>query len=329
MNNDEKLELYFKEAQEIIPSIKFSSSLYFGDGNNNKAEIEFSIGNKIIESLFKSIETSEYIHYTNLQSFIEILNSSKIRMHNCANLNDPREIEYGLQEFGLELTPSIIEEFKRNHFIFSACNYGISLPEDFSMWRFYGDNGKGIGIIFEIENGEEDYQNHGIHIGNVQYGNNNDKMKLLKQFFKFHFNFNSKHNLFSSQIPTLFPLMSSFFKKEIWQIENEFRIVANCKLQNDFYPIENSIKNNCNSFLKETIKSTLNKKGEIVSYLELPIKSINNNKLSILCPKILIKEIKIGYDVSSKVKESIVRLTKQIGTEKLGYDIQYSDSIFK
>jgi hypothetical protein len=329
MNTSDTIELYFKKAKEIIPQLNFSNSLYFGNENfKGGAKIEFSTRNNLIESIFQTNKNNTYIHYTSIQSFIEILNSGNFRMYNCHNLNDPKEIEYGLIEFGLELTPDEIHDFKRNHFILSSCVYDEQSQDDFSMWRFYGDDGKGVGIVFEIEYGEEDFMKSGIHLGNVQYGLNNEKMELIKKFFKFHFEFNNEHHLFQNK-PNLFPLLSSFFKKEIWQIEKESRIVATCKMENDFSPIENVLNNNCNPLLKSTLKSSLNKKGNLVSFLELPIKSKDNTELSKLCPKIKIKKIVLGYDVSEKLKYSVVSLTKQIGMNKFGYDIEYSESMHK
>lgn len=325
IKHNEKIDLYFTEAQKIIPQVRFSSAGYNG---NTPINIEMSTQFGLIDSLFNKVKTNSFIHYTSIPALIEIFNAGNLRMFNCHNLNDPYEIEHGLNLFGLTLSTHEINIFKRNHFVFSACEYEEN-RDDFNMWRFYGDSGKGAGIVFEIEYGDEDYKNSGVHIGKVQYGENNESIDLLKKYFTFHSEFDKEHHLFQSSLPNLFPLICSFFKNEIWQIEKEIRIVANCKMIDNYTADDVIFGNNFNTHLKETLKTTLNKKSELVSYLELPIKAIENPKSTELCPKIVIKKIVLGYDVSETMKASVVSLVKRIGMNKFGYDIGYSDSKYK
>ena len=113
MNLETKKELYFKGSKEIIPQIELSFLISFGDPEKiTSAEIELSVRNELIEPFIETNKSSQFIHYTDIQSFCEIINSKNFRMYNCDNLNDPKEIEYGLKKFDLSLIKAQIEQYK-------------------------------------------------------------------------------------------------------------------------------------------------------------------------------------------------------------------------
>ncbi len=251
LNLESKKDLYINGAKSILPLIKLSSLISFGDPKNiTSAEIELSTRNELIEPFIESDKTSKFIHYTDIHSFCEIINSKHFRMYNCDNLNDPKEIEYGLKKFDLTLTAKQIEQYKRSHFVFSSCKYNDDNSDDFNMWRFYGNNGNGVGIVFSLEFDNDDYQSEGIYVGDVNYGNENEKLNQFKKYIQFHNAFNLEYELFKNT-PNLFPLISGFFKDDIWSLEKESRIFSTCYIDENGEIDHNILSNNFNPYQKK------------------------------------------------------------------------------
>lgn len=250
-------------------------------------------------------------------------------MYNCDNLNDPKEVEYGLKKFGLNLSKDQIENYKRSHFVFSSCIYDDANSDDFNMWRFYGNNGYGVGIVFSLEFENENYQSENIYVGNVNYGAENEKLNRFKKYIQFHNDFNVKHDLFKN-IPKLFPLISGFFKDDIWSIEKESRIFSTCYID-EFGEIDHDIlSNNFNTFLKETIESSINKNGKKVFYMKLPLKSITQNEDNLAehnkLPKIKIEKVILGYALPESVKDLVDDFITMNFFKKYGYHIKIENS---
>lgn len=324
LNMEEIEKLYFEGAKGILPFIKFSSS--FSLGSDSLRNIQLSSRKELFESFIENNIEDNYIHYTSIQSFCEIINSGYIRMYNCDNLNDPKEIEYALDKFGLKTTNYYLDNYKRSHFVFSSCVYDKSKKDDFNMWRLYGVNGEGIGIVYKIEYGDEDYKNLGFHIGKVNYGEKNQKMNLFKKYMAFHIDFNKKYNLFNNT-PSLFPLIATFFKDDIWEIENESRITTSVIID-EFGNIDKNILNGIyNSYLIETVETTINNKAKKVYYVKLPLKIKNNtSKILEICPKIKIEKVIFGYNVSEKTRDNLKDFIDYNLSKKLGYCVGYEDS---
>ena len=330
MNVEKKKELYFEGAKAIIPLIELSQMEFFGDPEKiTSADIELSVRNELIEPFIETDKTSKFIHYTDVQSFCEIINSKNFRMYNCDNLNDPKEIEYGLKKFGLDLSKDQIENYKRSHFVFSSCIYDDANSEDFNMWRLYGNYGNGIGIVYSLEFENDNYQSENIYVGNINYGDNNQKMNSFKQFIDYHNKFNSDYHLFNNT-PKLFPLISGFFKDDIWSIEKESRIFSTCYIDENGEIDHNILSNNFNPYLKETIESSINKNGEKVFYMKLPLKSMIQNEENLAehnkLPKIKFEKVILGYALPESVKDLVDDFINMNFYKKYGYRITIENS---
>lgn len=263
---EEKIKLYLKGARAFFEALKVNSqfSMYSGD-YPKMAEITFN--NKVVDLKINPNEKLEIIHYTNIQSYCNIINSQNIRLYDCYNLNDSKEIKEGLEKIGFQHdNHKWIDDLKRFHFVFSASEYDGN--DDFNMWRFYGDNGNGVALVFEIDKKIENW--NGVHFSKVSYSIEDDNFSLIKDFVEFHNKFQEEQKLFIS-VPSLIPLISAFQKNEIWSIEKEFRIVATCIYDRYNLKAKSPIFESINPFLKSTLNQSVNNAGKLVSYLEMPI----------------------------------------------------------
>jgi hypothetical protein len=187
------------------------------------ADIEFN--NSLLNEDVISCGKIEFIHYTNLTSAMNILNSGNIRLYNCLNMNDPMEIKHLLEQSEIEFSDEEISTYQREHFIFSACRFNSNEDEDFNLWRLYGENGKGVGIVFEIDEKIKNWSNR--YLQNVKY--QMEDSRKIAAFFEYHKQFNETHDLFQNK-PDLFALLAAGVKNQVWSIEKEFRIIVEYQL---------------------------------------------------------------------------------------------------
>lgn len=316
---DTNLDLYLNQLQDIFPGIDLTSasSLYSG-AEAHSGNIILSNVSEAFKQNFKLKKNPTVIHYTSIAAMLNIINDEYFRLYNCFNLNDPREVEYANNKYSIGFTADEIVEIKQNYFVGSFCEYDIKLQnEDFNQWRLYGDNGNGAALVFEIENIEERWEN--FFIGKICYDEGNEIVDRFKKFIRFHKEFNVKHQLFENT-PEILSAISLHFKDEIWKVENEFRLFTSCPF--DKYTFENKFFGNQNSFLSSKVEHTINRNGDFVSYIPLPLnkeremknllmRGLNDEDAKYffsLIPHLKLKEIVLGYNVSWDLFHNIDKL---------------------
>lgn len=264
---DKVLDDYLNGAKEIFPHLKISSRFSMFSG-----ELEFptsgkiELNNKIFEIDISEEKPYEVIHYTSLNAFLEIINSLTIRMYNCYNLNDPKEIEHSFETMNFPYTDESIKNWKRNHFVLSFSKYDRTINDDFNMWRLYGQNGMGVGLVFEVPKEINNWRN--VTINEIEYTSKNKPSKI-KQYIDYHQNFQEKNPVFENT-PSIIPLLATFHKNEIWSGENEIRLVAHCPY--DEYTLEaKTFDVSSSDFLNESLNHSINSNGTPVAYIQIPI----------------------------------------------------------
>lgn len=336
MEIKDKEKLYLEGARIFFKDIKINASysLYSGDSPQS-ASITFN--NKIADYKLEAGKTLEVIHYTNIQSFCNIINSQTVRMFDCNNLNDDKEIETGLKKLGFQYNEEWLNDLKLFHFIFSASEYND--VEDFNMWRLYGDNGYGVGLVFEID---ENFQKwSGIHLSKVSYSDDDENFLKMKKFIDFHNKFQEEHILFN-EVPSIIPLMSAFQKSNNWNIEKEFRIVSTCNYDKYDLKIKSTLFESINPYLKHSLNQQVNNFGKLVSYLELPIsekyfeeklkRETDENiikNVSEFHPKLKLKKIIFGHNLKQTNKaNSLLEYCSNILPIKIGENVKIEFSKF-
>lgn len=333
---EEKVKLYLEGARNYFKDIKVISqfSMYSGDSPQN-AEVTFN--NKVVDYQIQKKNPLQIIHYTNIQSYCNIINSQLIRLYDCNNLNDSKEIELGLNRIGFQTEEKWVEDLKKFHFVFSASEYNGK--DDFNMWRLYGDNGFGVALVFEIDENFKKW--NGVHLSKVSYSEEDDNFQLIKEFIKFHNEFQEKNKLFI-KVPSLIPLLSAFQKNDIWSIEKEFRLVATCVYDKYDLKTKSPIFESINPFLKNTLNQSVNNSGKLVSYLEMPIteKYIENklkketdedviNNLREFYPRLKLKKVIFGHNLKGTKKgDSLLEYSYNIIPSKINNNVKLENSQF-
>lgn len=342
MDREEKLKLYFEGLKKIFPEIDLAlvHSLYSGD-QPSSGKIFFSGMSNAFKKIFDLKEKQTIIHYTSLHKMLCILEDQSFRLYNCLNLNDPREIDSAVNSFNIEMTEEKIRAFKQNFFIGSFCEYDEKLRNDgFDQWRLYGDSGKGAGLVFEIENLQDNWEN--VFIGNIFYHGFKNCPEAFQKFIKFHQAFDKKYKLFENTT-NLLPLISLYFKDDQWEVEKEFRLFTFCPF--DEYDLKNSDHLERNNYLTSSIQHTYNPEKGNVAYLKLPLnieKTFEDVKQKFLkcnaleyaeeyfasIPHLKLKTIVLGYNVPQETFNSIFHLL-QFHNKKYNFEITCGYSSLK
>ena len=170
---------------------------------NFSNECKFAYGDKYI-----------FAKYTSLETLLKILKTENLLMFSLAGMNDRKEIgfytsnEYNentKRYYDLELMSVLRESNKR--FITSL----TSLLDNLDMWRFYGDNARGVSIEFAIS------KKFPYLYPISYYGKENNFLSEIKSFIDslndIKFKFLSLHK------------WQYYIKPDCFKDENEFRIL--------------------------------------------------------------------------------------------------------
>ena len=341
LTRDEKIDLYLNGAREFYPEISLGSafSMFSGDlesPSSGKIQIKHGL---VDPSLFNK-DPLEIVHYTSIQAFFEIINSETIRLYNSFNLNDPKEIEHGLKTLEFPYKSNWLNDLKRNHFILSATRYNNQIKDDFNLWRLYGQEGMGIGLVFEVPHEIKTWT--GINLSRIEYSSDPAYNSIAKKYLDYHQNFQAKYALFEN-IPSIIPLLASFQKDEIWKIENETRIIAFCPFDKYKLKPKGGHHESSNPFLSKTISHTINAKGDQVAFVTMPISHLSikkkikpNTETEIQeaylrnHPYIQLKRVILGPRlINSKQIHPVVEFIHNVANDKIGERIEIVESNFK
>jgi hypothetical protein len=311
------LSSFEKEIKNILPGNKFGHSSFWGgesDDSFGNLNFEFAIKQDVLENTVYQIQgEKQFIHYTSFQNLFHIINSEKIRLSDLNQLNDPKEFDFLIEKWNLELSNKEIELFKRSLFVFSMCNY--TEDDDFNLWRLYGDNGKGVGIVFELLNESFDWYN--FMLGKVSYGNL-DAEKKLSELIKIS-NYYKTKGLNQNRISGIVGMLLLLHKNEIWSIEKEFRIFS--FLDYDIHALQPIGLMSHYFFDSNKVSFSLNSSGIESTWLfndlyqnkdqHYQYSNIDKKDTEIFLKNTLrlrIKKIILGYNVSQSVYHNLFKL---------------------
>lgn len=333
----EKKEKYLKNVNSIFPELEITGSFsLYGGEEPSSAKITLSNESTAFKNKFNN--SDDFIHYTSLENVLNILNTKQLRLYNCQNLNDKLELNYAVKEIGIKISKEILATFRQQMFVFSASSYDTKLNNDnFNLWRLYGASGFGAAIVFGIENFSDNWEN--LFFGKVTYGLGDNSYEDFKKFIKVHQEFNDEFLLFEN-IPSIIPAIALHFKNKIWNIENEIRLIAHCPFNE--YTLEPVHYESGNSYLKSTLRHSINRSGEKVAYINLPL-NLNEERNRIIkiigeeytdnflkcIPHLKIKRIIIGHEISPKTYVEVENIIHQVISKELGYNIEVGYSSFR
>lgn len=309
------IEQYIEGSRKYYPELRFSSQYSMYSGDEPKAcEFQFGLSAKNLASTAYDCEgLNQLIHYTpNFQNVIEILNSGIFRLSNLTNVNDPQEIFFTNRYLGLQFSDKQISEFKSYFFFASFCaivNYDY--PDDFPLWRYYGNDGYGAAIIFSVENPKEDWDRY--LMARVQYGDG-DAVSDYKDYIEWHNSFQRKNDNPILNQPDAITALMALHKNQIWVHENEIRLLTHHRF--DKYTLKEK-----DTFFSK-LKHAVSKTGRQYSYIEMPLyggeifNDISKRLAELDYPGYLfhhfpilkVTDIILGYRVSDEVVDSFTKI---------------------
>lgn len=162
----------FKELFSYPDDFKFTKKriiqVFHSIFNDNYDEVEvyydwvkqcYCFGPNVEDRVFakypiKPAKSSCFCKYTSLGTLLCILNSGKMRLNSITTMNDPTETQKLFSEgcnFICENeNPDDLKKFANNYYLTSfTSSLTDECEEDLNMWRFYGDDAKGVCLVFE------------------------------------------------------------------------------------------------------------------------------------------------------------------------------------
>lgn len=284
-------------------------------------------------------DSIKLIHYTSLETLITILKDQKFYLSNIKNVNDPQEFLQVFNKsnyFDWKDKDRYINDVLEKIYFASFCEYEDNSKEHFDLWRLYGNDGKGVGIVFEINNiNREIWEN--FHLSYVHYDDDESKNPLIDLLNSYYHNIYKKYE--SDGIDTLsngILKCLSFHKNSIWQKEEEVRLLHFVddlfQKQNDSN-IEVKLTNNIVEKKYYSIPIKLNDFEVEISKEQKQSNIYDINRLPSFEPELKISKIIIGYHYSEaeykKIQSYIFNnvFNKKDYSTSLFHNIKHSELI--
>lgn len=235
------------------------------------------------EKLLESKENCPKLlyRYSTFDTAFLILKNGTYRMNGIVGMNDTSEIDY-FDDYCYTNKNKPSYQILNNLFISSCC----SLKDNLTMWRLYGDDAKGICLVFEIRhNDNKDFMLQTVSYANDK--NKNDRLELLRKLLKNKVVFNDidkwKH----------------FFKASDYSIEKEIRLLFSGDIKTENGDEIGWIKTAGHSIINPYVEFDITKP-------EFPLK-LKEIVLGPKCPEIKTNENQLkeiirfkGYDIEVK-----------------------------
>ena len=170
-NWDEKLDVAFKLPSDLVEKkvtvsrkvkkhfrkvVNLEDIAY--DRMNNCYYLRNKVSDDILKAFIPEVSKEQFVgKYTTMNTLFEILKSGKIRLNSIISMNDKTETS-----FLTELTRNYDEPTETAELTTIRANAThivsfSSNTDNLDMWRWYGNDGKGVCLVFErdVENDEE------------------------------------------------------------------------------------------------------------------------------------------------------------------------------
>lgn len=166
--------------------------------------------------------------YMSLESFFKTIDEQKIYFGSIVGMNDKSEVDYyekniyANSTFFDNCTKKEIQKINR---AFITSYVKENKIDDLTMWRLYGDDGKGICLVFSVN---EHYENQEYYLREISYGsddNSHEEVKFLNQFTNFLSESKQQDVNVSSFIFNQSYIWKYFFKSKHYSVEEEVRLL--------------------------------------------------------------------------------------------------------
>ena len=154
-----KIEIQKQIGRTLSTSIHIDDILYdfASDCYLLKDEIEQVVIRELMPE--RDMDTEEIAKYTTFETLVAILQSGKVRMNSLVSMNDKTEAD-----FLKDAIKNYKEDYEQDHdkYLFADKKFITSFTkriDELDMWRLYGDNARGVCMVFE----RMDKVNDGLH----------------------------------------------------------------------------------------------------------------------------------------------------------------------
>lgn len=363
-----KVNQYFEEVvHPFFPNcnyVSFTDTLRSGIHIGLGASISLRPYNwQLKESDYYYNGRNRFIHYTSLKNCLNIIREKSFRLYSLNSMDDTFELKYASKDNFKGITESQITYWKNNVYSLSMCK--LEVEEEMSsldQWRIYGDNGKGIGIVLEIDddNRESWYLRY---LSEIYYDSINISEKIEK-----HSTFIKEKGIFHiiGDYQELLLNLCCFHKPPIYRSEKEVRYLefdkCDCSAEDDLvlqhiltgneiplifdiydpvafkksnsqlskYSLNTEIEVDLNNSAKEVKFKRLGissaYKDELIKSVECPFLQQNKDKVF---PNIRISKFIIGYRHNEQEITEISKVLQDLAEKHLGYNIETEVSTIK
>lgn len=267
-----------------------------------------------------AMSDNKYFHYTSINTLYNIISNQELWFSNLRNSNDPNEVCLTCEQYNEYIDNLGINPYHGTPLILSknkvmGSPYGLSLTtleDSLTQWERYGDNLKGIAIVFDVDYIQKFlYENYHFrfYFDKMKYTEEDKKALIMKNVNSMPVfeNYNWQHDwpFFALFFLIHFSEARALFKSKDFIDEKEYRLFFDpieykfyhetiCLF--DFGCAEKNVKESKEEyryakdvvhFLEQDKKYALMRNG-INSYLKLDLNLFGKDKDKI------IKEIKLG-----------------------------------
>jgi hypothetical protein len=324
---------YMKEVvAPLLPNTRPSSVSSFGNPDN--LHYSATIGSqetndRLFDSKYYFPGKTEFIHYTTVRNLENILNEKGIRMYDFNYLNDPQEFVYSAKQLNIPTQYARIDDLKENLFSLSMCLYDDETNKDeFDMWRFYGDAGKGVGIVLEFDDANRKNWLQ-YNLSKVYYAE--DDLNDLFEFQKRHDKFHIENKFFVKDHYDLIYHLLGFHKIGIYKTENEVRLLRHFEKNSEWTDHETG-------YVRYAMNSRYQKSAYTLLELDCPERlerfetfkgTPNYEKAIKLFPVVKIKKVILGYEIDKNTGWDIYDNVSRIAKRNLGYVFPFEESYLR
>lgn len=317
---DDKIKILNDALKWFLPSADFSVFSY-SSSDSEKPHFHFLVSpneNRFFEKgkyFYK--DESKPIHFTSLETIRSILTSKTLRLYNFNNMDDPLEYEFSGHLFNDQ--SEIIKDAKENIFSISFCSEKLldkSRDHDqFNQWRLYGKNGKGVCIVFSLNNDPLGWVNHHmskVHYAKVRVGKSHSGFGKIRVLLE-------KLNKTEPKINFDFGKLFCFHKSFLYSNEEEIRLIFDGREKRTGFGYTRYSHKDEFLYPKTTVDNSKEKGNAVVKYLDLPLDENElPNKFEI--PFLKIEKIIIGYAYSLKEHNKISNELKKLANDNIKYE---------
>lgn len=291
-------------------------------GNNRSEEVThvevvFSNENHYFKDsiYFKEPQNKVFMHFTTLETLYSILQSKVFRLYNLVHSDDPNELVEAAKCFGWSEDHNTI--LQKQIFTLSMCENIDDVTNYNYLWEKYGDNHKGVALIFKIHGNPMNWE--AFHFSDIKYGQLDWFTKLANTIFEF--------NVSNPKVYIHIPSQLAFHKRKSFSKEIEVRLMYRGVYN---FSKEEVITSWSNSRGKETWPEIHND-GGLSRYIELPLihPQLSQTQKDFLkkAPEIELNAVVLGENIEtlstiSGITDRIIKLSKD------HLDLDFSDKIW-